>query len=126
MNGNPEYDATTFRYSYTSLNRPSTLYEYDIATGKTVKLKEQEIPSGFNPDDYVVERLWATAPDGVKVPMAIVYRKGLKRDGSNPALIYSYGSYGSSSDVYFSASLYSLIDRGFVYALAQVRGEATW
>ena len=122
LNGNPEYDATTFRYSYTSLNRPSTLYEYDIATGKTVKLKEQEIPSGFNPDDYVVERLWATAPDGVKVPMAIVYRKGLKRDGSNPALIYSYGSYGSSSDVYFSASLYSLIDRGFVYALAQVRG----
>jgi oligopeptidase B len=122
LNGNPEYDATTFRYSYTSLNRPSTLYEYDIATGKTVKLKEQEIPSGFNPDDYVVERLWATAPDGVKVPMAIVYRKGLKRDGSNPALIYSYGSYGSSSDFYFSASLYSLIDRGFVYALAQVRG----
>ena len=122
LNGNPEYDATTFRYSYTSLNRPGTLYEYNIATGEAVKLKEQEIPSGFNPDDYVVERLWATAPDGVKVPMAIVYKKGLKKDGTNPTLIYSYGSYGSSSDVSFSASLYSLIDRGFVYALAQIRG----
>ena len=122
LNGNPEYDADNFRYSYTSLNRPGTLYEYNITTGETVKLKEQEILSGFNPDDYTVERLWATAQDGVKVPMAIVYKKGLRKDGTNPALVYSYGSYGSSSDVSFSASLYSLIDRGFVYALAQVRG----
>lgn len=122
LSGNPEYDAATFRYSYTSLNRPGTLYEYNIATGETVKLKEQEIPSGFNPDNYVVERLWATASDGVKVPMAIVYKKGLKKDGTNPALIYSYGSYGNSSDVSFNASLYSLIDCGFIYALAQIRG----
>lgn len=122
LSGNPEYDATTFRYSYTSLNRPTTLFEYHITSGETVKLKEQEIPSGFNPDDYVVERLWADAPDGVKVPMAIVYRKNLKKDGSNPALLYSYGSYGSSSDVYFSASYYSLIDRGFVFGIAQIRG----
>ena len=122
LSGNPEYDATTFRYTYTSLNRPTTLYEYNIANGETVKLKEQEIPSGFNPGDYVVERLWATASDGVKVPMAIVYKKGLKKDGTNPTLIYSYGSYGISSDVYFSASMFSLIDRGFVYALAQIRG----
>ena len=69
-----------------------------------------------------MERLWATAPDGVQVPMALVYKKGLKKDGSNPALIYSYGSYGMSSDVYFSASMYSLIDRGFVYSIAQIRG----
>ncbi len=122
LSGNPEYDAVTLRYTYTSLNRPNTLYEYNIITGETVKLKEQEIPSGFNPDDYVVERLWATAPDGVTVPMAIVYKKGLKKDGSNPALIYSYGSYGISSDVYFSSSMFSLIDRGFVYAIAQIRG----
>lgn len=122
LRGNPEYDIETFRYTYTSLNRPTTLYEYNIADGKTTKLKEQEVPSGFNPDAYTVERLWATAPDGVKVPMAIVYKKGLKRDGSAPALIYSYGSYGSSSDVYFSASYYSLIDRGFVFAIAQIRG----
>lgn len=122
LSGNPEYDATTFRYTYTSLNRPNTLYEYDITTGETVKLKEQEIPSGFNPDDYVVERLWATAANGVKVPMAIVYKKGLKKDGSNPALLYSYGSYGYSSDAHFSASYYSLIDRGFVFGIAQIRG----
>lgn len=122
LSGNPEYDAVTLRYSYTSLNRPTTLYEYNIETKETEKLKEQEVPSGFNPDDYTVERLWATAPDGVQVPMAIVYKKGLKKDGSNPALLYSYGSYGMSSDVYFSASMYSLVDRGFVYAIAQIRG----
>lgn len=122
LSGNPEYDAATFRYTYTSLNRPNTLYEYNIETGETTKLKEQEIPSGFNPDNYAVERLWATAPDGVKVPMAIVYKKDLKKDGQNPALLYSYGSYGYSSDVYFSASMFSLIDRGFVYGIAQIRG----
>ena len=122
LSGNPEYDSNTFRYSYTSLNRPTTLYEYNIATEKIVKLKEQEVPSGFNPEDYTVERIWATAKDGVEVPMALVYKKGLKKDGTNPALIYSYGSYGMSSDVYFSASIYSLIDRGFVYAIAQIRG----
>ena len=122
LNGNPEFDATTVRYNYTSLNRPSTLYEFDLAKGESIKLKEQEIPSGFNADDYVVERLWAKAQDGVKVPMAIVYKKGLKKNGKSPALLYSYGSYGSSSDVYFSPSYYSLIDRGFVVAIAQIRG----
>ena len=120
--GNPEYDASTIRYSYTSLNRPTTLYEYNAKDETTTKLKEQEVPSGFNPDDYTVERIWATASDGVQVPMAIVYRKDLKKDGSNPALIYSYGSYGISSDVYFSTAYYSLIDRGFVFAIAQIRG----
>ena len=120
--GNPEYDATTIRYSYTSLNRPTTLFEYNILSGEIIKLKEQEVPSGFNPDDYTVERIWATAPDGVEIPMAIVYKNELKKDGSNPALIYSYGSYGISSDVYFSTAYYSLIDRGFVFAIAQIRG----
>ena len=120
--GNPEYDSLTIRYSYSSLNRPNTLYSYDISTEKSTVLKVQEIPSGFNPDNYIVERLWATAEDGVKVPMAIVYKKGLKKDGNNPALLYSYGSYGASSDVYFSSSVYSLIDRGFVYGIAQIRG----
>ncbi len=120
--GNPEYEASTIRYSYTSLNLPTTLYEYNIENGATTKLKEQEVPSGFNPDDYTVERVWATASDGVEVPMAIVYKKELKKDGSNPALIYSYGSYGMSSDVYFSTAYYSLIDRGFVFAIAQIRG----
>lgn len=122
LRGNPEFEASTIRYNYTSLNRPSTLFEYDMTTGESTKLKEQEVPSGFNPDDYIVERIWADAPDGVKVPMAIVYKRGLKRDGSNPALLYSYGSYGSSSDVYFSPVYYSLIDRGYVFGIAQIRG----
>ena len=122
LNGNPEFNANTIRYTYTSLNRPSTLFEYDINTQITETLKTQEIPSGFNPDDYTVERLWATAQDGVKVPLAIVYKKGLKKDGTNPALLYSYGSYGNSSDVFFSPSFYSLIDRGFVFGIAQIRG----
>lgn len=120
--GNPEYQSNTIRYNYTSLNRPSTLYEYNMESQETTKLKEQEVPSGFNPDDYTVERLWAESHDGTLVPMAIVYKKGLRKNGKNPALLYSYGSYGYSSDVFFSPALYSLIDRGFVYAIAQIRG----
>lgn len=122
LRGNPEYNQTTIRYSYNSLNRPNTLYEYDIKTDKSTVLKVQDIPSGFSPDKYEVERLWATAQDGTQVPMAIIHKKGMKKDGANPALIYSYGSYGISSDVGFISSFYSLIDRGFVFAIAQVRG----
>jgi len=120
--GNSEFDTTTVRYNYCSLNRPNTLFEYDVKTKKTTKLKEQEIPSGFNPEDYVVERVWATADDGVKVPMSIVYKKGLKKDGSAPCYLYSYGSYGMSSDVYFSVGSYNLINRGFVFVIAHIRG----
>lgn len=122
LNETPEYTFATLRYSYTSLNRPNSVFEYDLATGKSTLLKQQEIPGGFNPDDYAVERIWATAVDGVKVPMSVVYKKSLKKDGKNPALLYSYGSYGSSSDAYFISSFYSLIDRGFVFAIAQIRG----
>ena len=121
-NGNPEYDASTFRYSYTSLNRPTTLYEYDCTNGNTTLLKQQEIPSGFKPDNYVVERLWAVAADGAKVPVSIVYKKGLKKNSLNPALLYAYGSYGMSTDVFFSSAYYSLIDRGFVFGIAHIRG----
>lgn len=120
--GRPEYESTTIRYVYMSLNRPSTTYDYDIASGQSVKLKEQEIPSGFNPDDYTVERLWAVASDGVRVPMAVVYRKGLPRDGSRGALLYGYGSYGANTDAWFNSTVFSLVDRGMVYAIAQVRG----
>jgi oligopeptidase B len=122
MGGTPDYYATALRYSYTSLNRPNTVYDYDFSTGESIKKKMQEIPGGFNPDDYMVERVWATASDGVKVPFSVVYKKGLKKDGNNPALLYSYGSYGYSSDSRFSSAFYSLIDRGFVYAVAQIRG----
>ncbi len=119
---NPDYNATKFRYGYMSLNRPSSVYDYDMRTGKSELLKQQEIPSGFNPDDYEVKRLWATSHDGVKVPMALVHRKNLKLDGQNPTLLYSYGSYGASTDPYFNANVFSLVDRGFVYAIAQIRG----
>jgi len=122
LSGTPEYTSKTIRYTYTSLNRPWTTFEYDVFSGQTKKLKVQEIPSGFNPDDYTVERLWATAPDGKKVPMAVVYKKGLKKDGSNPALLYSYGSYGASTEANFNSSVFSLVDRGFVYGIAQIRG----
>jgi oligopeptidase B len=120
--GTPEYTSTKIRYSYTSLNRPFTTYDYDVFTQKSIKLKEQEIPSGFNADDYTVERLWADAPDGKKVPMAIVYKKGLKRDGNNPTLLYSYGSYGYSTEANFNSGAFSLVDRGFIYGVAQIRG----
>ena len=122
MTGTPEYNSTTLRYRYTSMNRPNTVYDYDFAKDESIKLKEQEIPGGFNADDYTVERVWATASDGVKVPMSVVYKKSLQKDGSNPALLYSYGSYGASSDARFISNFYSLIDRGFVFAIAQIRG----
>ena len=122
LNYTPEYTSTTLRYSYTSLNRPASVFEYDMTTGKSTLLKQQEVPGGFNPDDYTVERVWATATDGAQVPMSVVYKKGINKDGSNPALLYSYGSYGISSDAYFISSFYSLIDRGFVFAIAQIRG----
>ncbi len=120
--GTPEYQSTQFRYSYSSLNRPQTIYDFDTETNTSKKLKVQEIPGGFNPDEYVVERLWATAADSIKVPMAVVYRRGMKKDGKNPALLEGYGSYGYSTDANFRIAVYSLIDRGFVYGIAQVRG----
>lgn len=122
LSGTPEYDAPALRYSYSSLNRPTSVYDYDFASAQSKLLKQQEIPSGFNPDDYTVERIWATAADGARVPMSVVYKKTLKKDGSNPALLYSYGSYGASSDAYFSSGFYSLIDRGYVFSIAQIRG----
>lgn len=122
MSGTPEYTSTSLRYGYSSLNRPASVFDYNMLSDKSVLLKQQEIPGGFNPDDYTVERIWATAADGVKVAMSVVYKKSLKKDGSNPALLYSYGSYGYSSDAYFISSFYSLIDRGFVFAIAQIRG----
>jgi oligopeptidase B len=118
----PEYQSTQFRYAYNSLNRPLTIYDYDTEKNTSKKLKVQVIPGGFNPEEYVVERLWALASDSTKVPMAVIYRKGLNKDGNNPALLEGYGSYGYSTDANFRFSLFSLIDRGFVYGIAQVRG----
>lgn len=118
----PEFTSKAFRYAYTSLNRPTTTYDYDMNTHQSTQLKQREVPSGFNPGDYEVVRLWATAKDGVKVPMAVVHKKGIALDGQNPCLLYSYGSYGYSSDAAFDANVFSLVNRGFVYAVAQIRG----
>ena len=120
--GTPDFYSTKFRYAYTSLNRPTTTYDYDMTTNQSTKLKEREVPSGFSPEDYEVKRLWATAKDGVKVPMAVVHKKGISLDGSNPCLLYSYGSYGYSSDAGFNSNVFSLVNRGFVYVIAQIRG----
>lgn len=119
---NPNFKSNTFRYSYSSLNRPNTVFDYDFTTEKSTKLKEQEIPGGFNADNYTVERIWAKAPDGKEVPLAVMYKKGLEKSGKNPAMLYSYGSYGAPTEANFSSSVLSLVDRGFVYALASIRG----
>lgn len=119
---NPEFKTGKVRYGYTSLNRPFTTFDFDVAKGTSEKLKEEEIPSGFDPEKYEVKRLLAPAKDGVKVPIALVHKRGLDLDGSNPTLLTGYGSYGISSDATFNPNVFSLIDRGFVFAIAQIRG----
>lgn len=119
---NPEFDSKTLRFGYTSMTTPMTTYDYDMENREKELKKQQEIVGGFNPEEYESKRLWATADDGTKVPMSIVYKKGIELDGKNPTLLYAYGSYGSTMDPYFSISRISLMERGFVYALAHVRG----
>ena len=122
LNVNAEPDTDLLRYSYTSLTTPNTIYEVDTRSGERQLLKREPVLGGYNPDDYVTERLWATARDGVKVPVSVVYRKGFKRDGTAAMLQYAYGSYGISSDPAFSVANISLLDRGMVYAIAHIRG----
>ncbi len=120
---NPEYDTKTLRYNYTSLTTPSSTYDYDMSTHKKELKKQQEVLGGYEPTDYVTERLYATATDGTKVPISLVYKKkGFKKDGSAPLLLYGYGSYGASMDAAFSSTRLSLLNRGFVYAIAHIRG----
>lgn len=119
---NPEFDTHQLRYIYTSMTTPATVYQYDMVEKKAELLKRQEVVGGFNPSDYVTERLMAPAKDGVMVPISLVYRKGLVKNGDNPLVLYGYGSYGNSMDAYFSISRLSLLDRGFVWAITHVRG----
>lgn len=119
---NPEFDTHQLRYIYTSMTTPVTVYQYDMVEKKAELLKRQEVVGGFNPSDYVTERLMAPAKDGVMVPISLVYRKGLVKNGENPLVLYGYGSYGNSMDAYFSISRLSLLDRGFVWAITHVRG----
>ena len=120
--GNPEYNTDNFRFGYTSMITPSTQYEQNLKTGARKILKQQEVLGGYNKNEYTTERVFATAKDGTKIPISIVYKKGIIKNDKNPTLLYAYGSYGNSSDATFSSSRLSLLNRGFVYALTHVRG----
>ncbi len=120
--GNAEFDTDTIRYSYTSLVTPRSVYDYNMNTRAAELKKRQEVLGGFDPALYTSQRIAATAKDGTKVPISLVYRKGLVLDGRNPCLLYGYGSYGASMDPRFSSRRLSLLDRGFVYAIAHIRG----
>lgn len=120
---NPDFDTNILRYGYQSLTTPSSVIDFNMKTKEKKILKEQEVLGGkFDKDNYVEERIWATAKDGTKIPISLVYRKGMKKNGENPVLQYAYGSYGYSMDAYFSTTRLSLLDRGFIYAIAHIRG----
>jgi len=119
---NPEMDTDIVRLNFTSMTTPGTVYDYNIST-KTLELKKRnEVVGDFNPNNYTSERIMVPARDGVEVPVSIVYKNGFKKDGKQPLLLYAYGSYGYSMDPYFSSVRLSLLDRGFAYAIAHIRG----
>jgi oligopeptidase B len=120
---NPEFDTKVLRYGYTSMTTPSSVYDFDMMSKNRTLLKQQKVLGGqFSPDDYSSERVFVTADDGTQVPMSIVYKKGFQKDGTQPVLLYGYGSYGNSIDAYFSSVRLSLLDRGFAFAIAHIRG----
>jgi oligopeptidase B len=120
--GTPEFTSKTYRYNYQSFITPPSVFDYDVRSGQSTLLKRQEVLGGYDPAQYVCERLWATARDGVKVPVSIVYRKGFVRDGRAPLFLYGYGSYGIGTPPTFSSNRLSLLDRGMAYAIAHIRG----
>jgi len=122
LGANAEPDTEWLRYTYTSLTTPNTTYEVNTRNGERKLLKREPVLGGYDPDNYATERLWATARDGASIPVSVAYRKGFRKDGSAAMLQYAYGSYGLSTDPYFSVSTVSLLDRGLVYAIAHVRG----
>lgn len=122
MSGNRELDTSTLQFRYTSMTTPATTYEYDMVTRERTILKQDEVVGEFSSDDYVTERVFATAEDGTLVPISLVYKKGTALDGASPLLLYGYGSYGMSMEATFSVARLSLLDRGFVYAIAHIRG----
>jgi len=120
---NIDFDTDILRYSYQSLATPSSVIDFNMKTKTKEILKEQQVLGGkFDKENYIEERVWATARDGIKVPISMIYRKGLQKNGKNPLLLYAYGSYGITMDTYFSSTRLSLLDRGFVYAIAHIRG----
>ena len=122
LEDNSEFKTNTLRLKYSSLITPSSIVDFHMDSGEWEVKKEEEIPSGYDKSLYVTERVYAIAADGAQVPLSIAYRKGIQRDGTNPALLYGYGAYGASSDANFNSNLISLFDRGFVFAMAHVRG----
>jgi oligopeptidase B len=122
FSANPEFDTDLLRYSYTSFTTPRSVFDYNMNTRDKELLKQQEVLGDFNSDNYHAERHYATARDGTKIPISLVYRKGLEKDGDNPLLLYGYGSYGSTASASFRSDRLSLLDRGFVFALAHIRG----
>jgi len=122
MSVNPEFDTPVVRYNYASMITPNSTYEYNFRTRASKLLKQQEIPSGYAKAQYETQRIWATARDGVKVPVSLVMKKGTRLDGSAPMLLYAYGSYGASMTPNFSTARLSLVDRGMIYAIAHIRG----
>ncbi|MXV17316.1 S9 family peptidase [Hufsiella ginkgonis] len=122
VGSNPEYNSKTLRYNYTSLTTPSSIYDYDMSARSKKLIKQQEVVGGYDAKNYETERLYAKAADGTLVPISLVYKKGFGKNGQAPLLLYAYGSYGSSTDASFNSSRLSLLDRGFVYAIAHIRG----
>jgi len=120
--GNYEFDTTMLRFSYSSMTTPSEVYDYDMASRTRTLRKRQEIPSGHTPADYVTTRIMAKSHDGAEVPISLLHRRDFKRDGTAPLLLYGYGSYGMAMPASFNANRLSLVDRGFVYAIAHIRG----
>jgi oligopeptidase B len=119
---NAEYNTRLLRFNYTSLVTPASVFDYDMEARERQLMKQQDVLGGYDPALYQSERIYATAPDGVQVPISLVYKKGFVRDGSAPMLLYGYGSYGISIDATFASDRLSLLDRGFVYAIAHIRG----
>ncbi|MCA1578203.1 MAG: S9 family peptidase [Acidobacteria bacterium] len=122
LTSNREFESSVLRYSYNSLVTPNSIFDYDMNTGKSTLLKQQEVPGGFDRANYKSERVFATASDGTKIPMSMVYRKGVKLDGSAPLLLYAYGSYGISIPPTFSSNRLSLLDRGVIFVIGHIRG----
>ncbi len=119
---NPEFATPTFRFSFQSMVTPRSIYDYDVRTRQRTLVKRQEVPGGYDPARYATERAWSTAPDGTRVPVSLLFLKGLPRDGSAPMLLNGYGSYGIAQAPTFATNRFSLVDRGFVVGIAHVRG----
>ncbi len=122
VGANPDFNTDVLRYGYSSMTTPASTYDYNMATRERKLMKQQEVVGGHQPENYQSERVYATAKDGTKVPVSLVYKKGTKLDGSAPTLLYAYGSYGATMDAGFSSTRLTLLDRGFIYAIAHIRG----